>query len=89
MAFPLVLWAQTPLIHARMAESGGWSPDVIQAKVGEPLHLKFTSDDVMHGFAVGQMDMQAVDIEPGKVSETTLTFTSRGYIPFTAPAGVD
>jgi len=79
---PLALWAQTPLIHARIAESGGWSPDVLQAKVGEPLHLKFTSDDVMHGFAVGQMDMQPVDIEPGKVSETTLTFNKPGIYIF-------
>ena len=82
VALPLALWAQTPLIHARMAESGGWSPSVIQAKVGEPLHLEFTSDDVMHGFAVGQMDMTPVDIEPGKVSETTLTFDKPGIYIF-------
>jgi mono/diheme cytochrome c family protein/plastocyanin len=82
VAIPLALWAQTPLIHARIAEGGGWSPDIIQAKVGEPLHLKFTSDDVMHGFAVGQMDMQPVDIEPGMVSETTLTFSKPGIYTF-------
>ncbi len=82
VALPLTIWAQTPLIHAKIAESGGWSPDIIQAEVGEPLHLKFTSDDVMHGFAVGQMDMQPVDIEPGKVSETTLTFDKPGIYTF-------
>jgi mono/diheme cytochrome c family protein/plastocyanin len=82
VAVPLVFWAQTPLIHASMAENGGWSPDVIRAKVGEPLRLNFTSDDVMHGFAVGQMDMTPVDIEPGKVSETTLTFNKPGIYTF-------
>ncbi len=88
VALPLWAWVsvlsnvEEPLIHASIAESGGWSPDVIQAKVGEPLHLKFTSDDVMHGFAVGQMEMQPVDIEPGKVSETTLTFTKPGIYTF-------
>jgi len=82
VALPLALWAQTPLIHAKIAESGGWSPDVLQAKVGQPLRLKFTSDDVMHGFAVGQMDMPPVDIEPGKVSETTLTFDKPGIYTF-------
>jgi mono/diheme cytochrome c family protein/plastocyanin len=82
IVLPLVLWAQTPLIHARMAESGGWSPDVLKAEVGKPLHLKFTSDDVMHGFAVGQVDMQPVDIEPGKLSETTLTFDRPGIYTF-------
>ena len=70
------------MIRARMAETGGWSPAVIRARVGEPLHLKFTSEDVMHGFAVGQMALAAVDIEPGKVSETTLTFQKPGIYTF-------
>ncbi|NUQ86259.1 MAG: cupredoxin domain-containing protein, partial [Anaerolineales bacterium] len=75
---PLYFWKSTPLIHARMAEDGGWSPDVIQAEVGKPLHLKFTSDDVVHGFAVGQMDMPSVDLPPGKVTEVTLIFDKPG-----------
>jgi len=82
VALPLALWAQTPLIHASVAESGGWSPDVLRAKVGEPLHLRFTSDDVVHGFAIGQMDMQPVEIEPGKVSETILNFDKPGIYTF-------
>jgi len=82
VAFPVVAWARTTLIHASMAETGGWSPDVIRGNLGQPLHLRFTSDDVMHGFAVGQMDMQAVDIEPGKVSEVTLSFDKPGIYTF-------
>ncbi len=79
---PLFLWARTPLIHARMAEDGGWNPDVIQAEVGKPLHLKITSDDVVHGFAVGQMEMQSVDILPGKVADITLNFDKPGIYTF-------
>ena len=79
---PLYLWSRTPIIHARMAENGGWSPDVLQAEVGKPLHLKITSDDVVHGFAVGQMDMQSVDILPGKVAGITLTFDKPGIYTF-------
>ena len=41
-------------IHARMAESGGWSPSSIQAQVGVPLYLRLTSDDVMHSFEIGR-----------------------------------
>ncbi|GAB4480728.1 MAG: hypothetical protein OHK0031_02090 [Anaerolineales bacterium] len=82
IALPLALWTQTPLIHARIAESGGWTPALIRARVGQPLPLKFTSDDVMHGFAVGQMAMTPLDIEPGKVSEITLTFTEPGTYTF-------
>lgn len=79
---PLYFWKNTPLIHARMADDGGWSPDVIQAEVGKPLHLTFTSDDVVHGFAVGQMDMQSVDILPGKVTDVTLNFDKPGIYTF-------
>jgi mono/diheme cytochrome c family protein len=65
-----------------MAENGGWSSDTLQAEAGKPLHLSLTSDDVVHGFAVGQMDMQAVDVEPGKVTEVTLTFAKPGTYTF-------
>ena len=79
---PLFFWTRTPLIHAHIAEDGGWNPDVIQASVGEPLHLKLTSDDVVHGFAVGQMDMQNVDVLPDTVTDVTLTFDKPGIYTF-------
>jgi len=79
---PLFVWARTPLIHARVAEDGGWSPDVIRAEVGRPLHLRLTSDDVVHGFAVGQMDMPSADILPGRVTDVTLTFDKPGTYTF-------
>ncbi len=79
---PLFVWSRTPLIHAKVAESGGWNPDVIKANVNEPLNLKLTSDDVVHGFAVGQMNMQSVDVLPGKVTDLTLTFDKPGIYTF-------
>jgi mono/diheme cytochrome c family protein/plastocyanin len=79
---PLFVWALTPLIHAKVAENGGWNPDTIKANIGEPLHLKLTSDDVVHGFAVGQMDMQSVDVMPGKVTDVTLKFDKPGIYTF-------
>ncbi|MBI3738012.1 MAG: c-type cytochrome [Chloroflexi bacterium] len=79
---PLFIWARTPLIHARVAENGGWSPNVIRAEVGVPLHLRLTSDDVVHGFAVGQMDMESMDVLPGKVTDLTLNFDKPGIYTF-------
>ena len=79
---PLFIWQRTPLIHAKIAEDGGWSPEILHANVGEPLDLRFTSDDVVHGFAVGQMDMQSMDIMPGKVTDVTLTFDKPGIYTF-------
>lgn len=79
---PLILWQRTPLIHVSMAEEGGWTPNTLKAEVGQPLTLHLTSDDVMHGFAVGQMDMESVDVAPGKVTDVTLTFDKPGTYTF-------
>lgn len=79
---PILLWSRTPLIHVSMAENGGWNPDTLKAEVGQPLHLRMTSDDVVHGFAVGQMDMEPVDVMPGKVTDVTLNFDKPGIYTF-------
>jgi mono/diheme cytochrome c family protein/plastocyanin len=79
---PLFFWTRTPLIHAQMSENGGWTPNIIKVEAGKPLELRFTSDDVMHGFAVGQLDMEPVDIEPGKVTPVTLMFDKPGTYTF-------
>jgi cytochrome c oxidase subunit 2 len=73
----------TPVdLHARMAEDGGWTPGTITAVAGQPLHLRITSDDVLHGFAVGQSDQPAVDVRPGEVTELTLMFDTPGTYTF-------
>ncbi len=70
------------LVHARMAESGGWMPENLNAVVGEPLHLRLTSDDVTHGFAVGQLDQPHIEIKPCEVTAVTLVFTNPGKYTF-------
>lgn len=79
---PIFLWLRTPLIHVSMAEDGGWNPETLRAEVGKPLELHLTSDDVVHGFAVGQMDMESLDVMPGKVTDITLTFDKPGTYTF-------
>ncbi len=69
-------------LHARMAENGGWSQDTIQAHVGQPLHLSITSDDVVHGFAIGKSGAKGLDVMPGEYTETTLTFNQPGQYTF-------
>lgn len=65
-------------LHARMPEQGGWGPDELTVGVGEPLRLRLTSDDVVHGFAVGKLDFEPIDLNPGRVTEVTLTFDEPG-----------
>jgi mono/diheme cytochrome c family protein len=54
----------------------------VWSTVGEPLRLRISSDDVMHGFAIGHVDSAAVDVKPGEVTETTVTFSRAGRYVF-------
>ena len=69
-------------VHAAMPERGGWLPSNNNARVDEPLRLRLISDDVVHGFAVGQSDMIPVDVLPGKPTEITLNFDRPGAYTF-------
>ena len=69
-------------LRGAVAEAGGWTPADLAASAGEPLHLRLTSDDVVHGFAIGQSDWPAVDVKPGEVTETTITFDRPGRYTF-------
>lgn len=86
MAWPVVSERLAPVpfieVHARTPENGGWSMDTIPAEVGKPLQLRLTSDDVVHSLAIGRMDLPVVDIMPGEVVETTLTFDRPGKYIF-------
>ncbi len=74
--------ANTITIHARMPENGGWDPIDLTVGVDQPIHLRLTSDDVIHSFAIGQSDQPPVDVKPGQVTELTLTFDEPGTYNF-------
>lgn len=85
VGIPAVGWwqhDQAVVVHAHMAENGGWEPGDLTIGVGEPLHLRLMSDDVMHGFAVGKHDQPAVDVIPGEMTEVTLVFEQPGKYTF-------
>jgi cytochrome c oxidase subunit 2 len=85
VGIPVVGWRQRSqgmVVHARMAETGGWTPENLTVAVGEPLHLRLTSDDVTHGFAIGQSDRPAVDVIPGEMTEVSLVFDRPGKYTF-------
>lgn len=85
IAVPAWSWwenSQATVVHARMAETGGWAPENLSVAAGKPLHLRLTSDDVTHSFAVGQSDRPAVDVLPGEMTEVTLIFDRPGKYTF-------
>lgn len=69
-------------VHALMPERGGFHPDHLTVRVGEPLHLRLVSDDVVHGFAVGGRSEPEVMLYPGQPQEVTLTFDRPGTYTF-------
>jgi cytochrome c oxidase subunit 2 len=52
---------------ARQPTAGGWSQERIVVNQGEHVRLRMRSEDVVHGFAIGRMGVEAGPIEPGKV----------------------
>jgi cytochrome c oxidase subunit 2 len=74
--------AEAVTLHARMSEGGGWTPETLRVGAGRPLALRLISDDVVHGFAVGQSPAPSIDLEPGLPVETTLTFDEPGKYVF-------
>ncbi len=69
-------------IRGRIAEEGGWMPGLLRARVGEPLELRLTSDDVVHSFAVGRHDSAEVEVLPGRWTMTSLLFEEPGTYTF-------
>jgi mono/diheme cytochrome c family protein/plastocyanin len=69
-------------IHAAMPANGGWLTSDLHAQVGEPLHLRLISDDVVHSFALGQSDFEPVDVLPGQPVDVTLNFDHPGTYTF-------
>ncbi len=73
---------QTITLHARMPEQGGWNITTLETEAGKPLHLRLVSDDVLHGFAIGQSEQPEIVLYPGKPTETTLIFDKPGAYTF-------
>jgi mono/diheme cytochrome c family protein/plastocyanin len=76
------VWPRRTLVEASRPEVGGWTPDVLQAQIGEPLKLRLTASDMMHSFVVGQTDWAPIDIPPGKTVDVELVFDKPGVYTF-------
>ncbi|MFB3817186.1 MAG: c-type cytochrome [Candidatus Methylomirabilales bacterium] len=59
---------------ARQPAAGGWSRERIVVQQGDRVRLRIRSEDVVHGFAIGRLGVDAGPIEPGKV--TTVEFVA-------------
>lgn len=67
---------------ARQPAAGGWSPERIIVNRGERVRLRIRSEDVVHGFAIGRLGVDAGAIEPGKVVTVEFVPTQSGTFTF-------
>ncbi len=66
-------------IDMAVPEAGGFSTDSIQVAAGETVILRFRSQDVTHGVAIGPgTGIDLGQIDPGQVSEVEVTFDKPG-----------
>lgn len=67
---------------ARLPEEGGFVPDQLRLVVGEPVRLRLTSPDVVHGLTIPGLGVDIEAIEPGKVVTVDITPTAPGRYAF-------
>lgn len=66
-------------IHASIPQGGGFGPDHIQVNQGQTVTLRFISDDVTHGIAIGPgLGVDLGPVDPGHPAEVTVTFDQPG-----------
>ena len=70
-------------IHMAIPQHGGFGPDIIRVNSGESVTLRFTSDDVTHGVAIGPgLGVDLGQIDPGHAAEVTMTFDHPGQYTY-------
>jgi len=67
---------------ARQPAAGGWSRERIVVNQGERVRLRIRSEDVIHGFAIGRVGVDAGPIEPGKVATVEFVADQAGEFTF-------
>ncbi|MBI4536657.1 MAG: c-type cytochrome [candidate division NC10 bacterium] len=67
---------------ARQPGAGGWSRERIVVNQGERVRLQIRSEDVVHGFAIGRLPVDAGAIEPGKAVTIEFVADQAGEFTF-------
>lgn len=82
-----------PVIHieAKVPEVGGFMPDRLRLVAGQPVTLRISSPDVVHGFIIPELGVDIPEIYPGKPVDVTIVPHAAGRYAFacTRWCGVD
>lgn len=72
--------AGSPRVIQIVAHKFAFEPNQITLKKGEPVTIQLTSKDVKHGFYIRGLKVDE-EIDPGKVTEVTVTPDKTGEFP--------
>ena len=63
-------YSETKVIDlvAQAPEAGGWAPEVISVREGDTVRLRIKAQDVVHGFAIAGLGIDAGQIIPGEIA---------------------
>ncbi|MBI2853400.1 MAG: cupredoxin domain-containing protein [Chloroflexi bacterium] len=61
---------------------GGFHPREIRVKLGQPIRLKLSTEDVTHGFLLPEFNVQSDPITPGKLVTVEFVADKEGTFPF-------
>lgn len=79
-------WAERGIkvfdLVARIPEGGGWQPEQITVNQGDRVRLRIHSMDVVHGFAIGRLDIEPVVVRPGEVETVEFVAERAGRFTF-------
>ncbi len=85
--------AAAPVIHieAKVPEAGGFVPDRLRLVAGQPVTLRISSPDVVHGFTIPELGIDIPEVYPGKPVDVTVAPQVAGRYAFacTRWCGVD
>lgn len=83
--FGLAAWAQMPVEHVKLIKVSAkrfvFNPSSITLKKGETVDIELSTEDVLMGFSVPDMNARS-DIPPGQVMHVKLTPTKTGTFEF-------
>lgn len=69
-------------LRAAASEQGGWYPEVIRVKQGEPVLLEVVSTDVVHGLFIRGLGVVVQELYPGVPRRISFVPDEPGVYPF-------
>ncbi len=83
LGYQRVLRTQSDQEFTLVGANSTWNPQTIRVTEGDVVHLRLTSDDVVHGFLLEGYDVAVEAVYPGKYTDVEFVADKPGTFGFT------